>query len=481
MKAQPAAGPGDCISCPLCVDLEGALLCGDIVWEVWFALLRQRPGKAMYALVLALSRTGRLRQYLAANAQIEASVLPYNESLLSELRRTKAAGRRLVLITALPRPWAQSISSYLALFEDVLAGDTGATHPEESKGRILQARFGERGFDYVGGAKSALWSLARSGWLVSGVATSAVRLGESARAEELVLRKAAARGVWARQLRLHQWLKNLLVCVPLIASRRFMDREIVAATVAAFFAFGFVASGNYILNDLLDLQHDRQHPRKRYRPLAAGILTVHSSVLVMAALFSAGAAIAVFLPATFGEVLLLYLAGTLAYSLRLKRSAPLDTFTLAGLYTLRVFAGNAATKLPPSFWLLAFSVFLFLSLAMAKRHAELLLAGAKGNDAPRGRGYLAADREMVSQLGVGAGYISVLVLALYLNSPQAALLYGRPDVLWLLCLLLLYWITRLWLIAHRGQLDDDPLIFAIRDRLSRYTAIMAVVVLWFAR
>lgn len=456
-------------------------MCGDIVWEAWFALLRQRPVKAMYALVLALTRSGRFHRYLAACAQIEASVLAYDEGVLTRLRRAKAAGRRLVLTTALPQPWGQSVASYLGLFDDVLVSDAGASRHAESKGRVLRERFGERGFDYVGGANPAVWSLVRSGWLVAGGTSSAAGSGVPARVEDVIVRRAASGRAWLRQLRLHQWLKNLLVFVPLVASRRFTDPEVVEATVAAFLAFGLVASGNYILNDLFDLYHDRHHPRKRYRPLAAGLLTIRASVLVMAALFAGGAAIAAFLPAAFGEVLLLYLAGTLAYSLRLKRSAPLDTFTLAGLYTLRVFAGNAATKLPPSFWLLAFSVFLFLSLAMAKRHAELLSAGARGDDAPRGRGYLAADREMVSQLGVGAGYISVLVLALYLNSPQAALLYSRPHVLWLLCLLLLYWITRLWLIAHRGQLDDDPVVFAIRDRLSRYTAITAVVVLWLAR
>ncbi len=286
---------------------------------------------------------------------------------------------------------------------------------------------------------------------------------------------------WLRQLRLHQWLKNLLIFVPLVAARKVGDPEMLAATAAASVAFGCVASATYIVNDLFDLSHDRHHPTKCRRPIAAGLISIPSAVVVTLGLLLAGSLIASTLPVEFSQVLLLYLFGTVAYSLLLKRSAPLDTFTLAGLYALRVLAGNAATGLAPSFWLLAFSVFLFLSLAMAKRHAELLRLATHGESASRGRGYLTADRQMVGQLGVSAGYASALVLALYFNSPQAALLYQRPGFLWLLCVLLLYWITHLWLVAHHGQLDDDPVIFAMRDRVSRVVALLAAALLILAR
>ena len=286
---------------------------------------------------------------------------------------------------------------------------------------------------------------------------------------------------WLRQLRLHQWLKNLLIFVPLVAARKVGDPEMLGAATAGFVAFGCVASATYIINDLLDLSHDRHHPTKRRRPLAAGLLSIPPVAAVALGLLAAGSLIAAALPVEFAQALLLYLCGTVAYSLFLKRSAPLDTFALAGLYALRVLAGNAATGLAPSFWLLAFSIFLFLSLAMAKRYAELLRLGSSGESAPRGRGYLAADRDMVGQLGVASGYASALVLALYFNSPQAALLYGRPGFLWLICVLLLYWITHLWLVAHRGQLDDDPVIFAMRDRVSRLVAVIGAALLILAR
>jgi 4-hydroxybenzoate polyprenyltransferase len=207
---------------------------------------------------------------------------------------------------------------------------------------------------------------------------------------------------------------------------------------------------------------------------------VPSAVLVMLSLFLAGGLIASRLPVPFMWTLALYALGALSYSLYFKRKAPMDTLVLAALYTLRVLAGNAATGIPPSFWLLAFSLFLFLSLAMSKRHAELMRLRGTAEEAVQGRDYWVADREMISQLGVSAGYISVLVLALYVNSPEAATQYERPAILWLLCVLVLFWITRLWLIAHRGQLHEDPVVFAIRDRTSQITGILSLMLLYLA-
>jgi 4-hydroxybenzoate polyprenyltransferase len=248
-------------------------------------------------------------------------------------------------------------------------------------------------------------------------------------------------------------------------------------------AFGCVASANYILNDLLDIQHDRHHPLKRNRPIAAGVISVSSAAVVAAVLLIAGAIVASRLPLEFSAALSVYLLGALTYSLYFKRKAPMDAFVLAGLYTLRVLAGNAVTGIPPSFWLLAFSIFLFLSLAIAKRYTELLRISESEDQSgrARGRGYLTADRELIGQLGVCAGYISVLVLALYINSPEAAALYESPAVLWPLCLVELFWITRVWLIAHRGQLHDDPVIFAIRDRTSQVTGLLALALLYLAQ
>ena len=466
---------------PLCVEAEGALIRGDPLWEGWFALLRQSPGAAIISLARRIREgSAAFAAELSAHVSLDATQLPYEQALLGRLRQAKTEGRTLALVTRLPRVWAARIASHLNVFEAVLV-------EEDVRGRrrcctcsTLDAHYGAKSFDYVGEAGSPAWSLAHSG-IVLVSRESAVRAEQrNPSGREVIVRDRPTGRIWLRQLRLHQWLKNLLIFVPLIAARQVGNLRMDAAAAAAFIAFGLVASATYILNDLLDLSYDRKHPTKRHRPLAAGLLSVPSATVVMAGLFALGALVAGALPMEYSEVLVLYVAGAVAYSLFLKRSAPLDAFALAGLYTLRVLAGNAATGLPPSFWLLAFSIFLFLSLAMAKRHAELLRLGEQGESASRGLGYLTADREMVSQLGVGAGYISVLVLALYLNSPKAALLYSRPGVLWFLCVLLLYWITRLWLVAHRGQLDDDPVVFAMRDRISRLVALAVAVLLILA-
>jgi 4-hydroxybenzoate polyprenyltransferase len=466
---------------PLCIEAEGALIRGDALWESWFSLLRQRPGAAMLALARRILRgSAAFAAELSARVSLDAEQLPYEQALLERLRQAKTQGRSLALVTRLPRSWAARIASHLDLFDAILVEEGLHGRYGSRRSSELDAHYAPKAFDYVGDASSPAWPLAHSGIvLVSRESAARAEQHDRSGREVLVRTRPSAR-IWARQLRLHQWIKNLLIYVPLIAARQVENLHMDATATLAFVVFSLVASANYILNDLLDLAHDRKHPTKRDRPLAAGLLSVPSAVAAMAALFTLGALLAIALPSEYSEVLVLYLIGTVAYSLYFKRSAPLDAFALAGLYTLRVLAGNAATGLPPSFWLLAFSIFLFLSLAMAKRHAELLRLSEHGESASRGLGYLAADREMVGQLGVGAGYISVLVLALYLNSPKAALLYSRPGVLWILCVLLLYWITRLWLVAHRGQLDEDPVVFAMRDRISRLIALAVALVLILA-
>ena len=466
---------------PLCVEAEGALIRGDALWESWFSLLRQRPGAAMAALAKRILRgSAAFAAELSTRVNFDAAQLPYDQALLDRLRQAKSQGRSLALVTRLPRSWAARIASHLNLFDAVLVEEGLHGRRGSRTFSKLDAHYAPKAFDYVADSGSPAWPLAHSGIVLVSRESAARAEQRNPTGRAVMVRDRATARIWARQLRLHQWVKNLLIYVPLIAARQVGNLHKDAAATIAFVAFGLVASANYILNDLLDLSYDRRHPTKRHRPLAAGLLSVPSATAVMAGLFTLGALLAVALPIEYAQVLVLYLIGTVAYSLLLKRSAPLDAFALAGLYTLRVLAGNAATGLPPSFWLLAFSIFLFLSLAMAKRHAELLRLSEQGESASRGLGYLAADREMVSQLGVGAGYISVLVLALYLNSPKAALLYSRPGVLWILCVLLLYWITRLWLVAHRGQLDDDPVVFAMRDRISRLVALAVALLLILA-
>jgi 4-hydroxybenzoate polyprenyltransferase len=271
-----------------------------------------------------------------------------------------------------------------------------------------------------------------------------------------------------KAMRLHQWMKNLLVFVPLMAAHQYADAARDGLALLAFVAFSLTASSVYLLNDLVDVQDDRHHARKRHRPFASGALSLVTGWLVWPLLLGASAVLSLAcMPLMFSLSLGVYFVLTVAYSLYLKQLAVLDVLTLAALYTLRIMAGAAAIDVPLSFWLLLFSMFIFLSLALIKRYSELKVARDAGKTgALRGRGYEPDDLELVSSLGGSSGFIAVLVLALYIQDGQAAHLYAHPQLIWLVCPVLLFWISRAWLIAHRGQMHDDPIVFALKDKVS---------------
>jgi 4-hydroxybenzoate polyprenyltransferase len=286
---------------------------------------------------------------------------------------------------------------------------------------------------------------------------------------------------WSKSLRLHQWLKNLLIFVPLLAAHKLSDLGLVLTTLLGFLAFGLCASSVYLLNDLLDLEDDRHHPTKRKRPLASGALPLTWGIgLFPVLLVGAFALTVLFLPWRFAAVLVGYYALTLAYSMYLKRQVMIDVVVLAMLYTIRIVAGTAAIGGHLTFWLLAFSMFIFLSLALVKRYAELHSMQVRGLVKTRGRGYVASDLSLISSLGTASGYLSVLVLALYIQDGHTAKLYRHAQFIWLACPLLLYWVSRTWIIAHRGLMHDDPIVFAARDRVSLAVVVLCGIVFWAA-
>jgi len=284
-----------------------------------------------------------------------------------------------------------------------------------------------------------------------------------------------------RALRVHQWVKNLLVFVPVILDHKLFHAETMAKAGTAFLAFCCAASSAYILNDILDLDADRRHPTKRYRPFAAGTLSPALGVVLVPGLL--GIAFATTwssLPSSFLELLAIYVVLTSVYSLHLKRVPVLDVLLLAALYTLRVLAGIAASQVRFSTWLLAFSMFLFLSLAFLKRYTEVSAMDGADTEQVRGRGYIRGDREWLGSMGGASGYLSVLVLALYINSEQVVALYRRPVLLWLVCPLLLFWISRMWLLAHRGRIHDDPIVATVRDPASYVLGVLVALVMYLA-
>jgi 4-hydroxybenzoate polyprenyltransferase len=264
-------------------------------------------------------------------------------------------------------------------------------------------------------------------------------------------------------LRVHQWLKNLLIFLPMLASHRLNSPGAIGLAVLAFIAFSLCASGVYVLNDVIDLEADRQHARKRYRPIAAGTVTVQRALVIAALLLIAAAGLALRVSALFAVTVAVYFIMTSAYSLRLKRQIIVDVMLLAALYTIRVLAGAVATLVVPSFWLLAFSMFMFLSLAVVKRYSEMLVTLSEDKQYAAGRGYRVEDMPVLLSLGLSTGIAAIVVLALYINDPATGRLYPATLWLWLVPPLMLYWISRVWMKAHRGELHDDPVIFAARD------------------
>lgn len=452
---------------PLCVDLDGTLLRSDLLYESLLALLRTRPWALLLLPFWLLRGKAYLKQRLAAAAALDVADLPYDERVLQLLRETPARPR--VLCTASDLRLAEAVARHTGVFEEVMASDGTRNLAGARKAAALVERFAERGFDYAGNGRVDLhvWQRARRAWVVNAPAALAADAAGHCEVEHHLQGHDATLRSWLRALRLHQWLKNLLVFLPLLAAHRFLEPGAVLAALAAFAAFGLCASGVYLLNDLLDLPADRRHPRKRSRPFAAGELPLLHGLLVAPLLTLAAFLLAAAVSPAFVAVLGLYLALTLAYSFWLKRVAMLDVVLLAALYTIRIVAGAAAIGSPLSFWLLAFSMFLFLSLAMLKRYTELAAMLGAGRSGALGRGYAVEDLPLIQSLGASSGYCAVLVLALYINSPESLVLYARPQVLWLICPLLLYWMSRVWVIAHRGGMNDDPVVFAVRDRVSQ--------------
>ncbi len=283
---------------------------------------------------------------------------------------------------------------------------------------------------------------------------------------------------WVKAARLHQWLKNLLLFMPLLAAHQERDLNRIWHLIAGFFAFSLLASSVYLINDLIDIESDRKHPRKKYRPFASGELSTNSGWRMAPALMLLGLGLGSAIGRNFFFWLVVYFSITLAYSLFLKRLVIVDGITLATLYFLRIVAGASASKTSLSFYLATFSIFLFLSLAFVKRYAELRLASKMDSDSDFGRGYLVEDAPIVQVLGVASGYAAVVILALYLNTDYVHMLYAHPQFVWGLVPVLLYWISWVWLKAHRGEMNDDPLLFAVRNRESQVAGLIFLAILF---
>lgn len=463
---------------PLVVDLDGTLLRTDLLDETLCRVLASDPLQLRHIPRWLLSGRATLKEQLAHHAEIDVANLPYSEAFADYLRAQVASGRPILLATGSDRRWARAIADHLGLFSDVLASDGKVNLSGKAKADALVKRFGHRAFDYAGNARADLpvWASARRGIVVNASAGINRRAAGLTGIERVFEPARATLRLWIKQLRIHQWVKNALVFVPMLAGHRAADPAVWVESLIAFVAFGLAASSVYLLNDIVDLESDRAHARKRFRPLASGAVSIRSAFAAMALLFAAAFGCAAVLPWPFAVVLATYMATSTSYSLRLKRVSTLDVFTLAALYTLRVVAGGAATGIVLSFWLLAFSLFLFLALAIVKRVSELVQT-SESTETLKGRNYSGADTLALMSLGTSSSFAATLVLALYVNSSEVQKAYARPALLWLICPLLLYWLSRIWIGALRGKIDQDPILFAFRDNVSRAVAVLSGLIL----
>ncbi|WP_224244706.1 UbiA family prenyltransferase [Hyalangium gracile] len=475
-SASPA--PASAPDVPLVVDLDGTLVRTDTLHESLLVLLKRNPLLLVLAALWMLKGKAAFKAEVGRRVKLDAERLPYSEPLLAYLTEEKARGRRLVLATAADQTIADAVAAHLGLFAEVYASD-GVVNLSGAR-KLARLKQAHPEFDYAGDGEVdlALWREARRAVVVHGSAGLERKVRALGRGEVRVF-EAPRVGLrqWVKALRVHQWAKNILVFVPALAAHKGLNVGLLVQAGLGFVAFSLCASSVYILNDLLDLDSDRQHPTKRKRPFASGDLPVRVGAVLAPVLLVAGFAVALLLPLPFSALLATYYAVTLAYSLHLKQVMVLDVLVLAGLYTVRIFGGSLATGVPTSSWLFTFSMFLFLSLALVKRLSEVRRLRLSNATTTPGRGYLASDYEQLSSLGVAAGYISVLVLAFYITSKDVTALYAHPERLWLLCPVMLYWVSRVWLLAHRGLVNEDPLVFALRDKVSYGVGVVAALVL----
>jgi 4-hydroxybenzoate polyprenyltransferase/phosphoserine phosphatase len=476
--------PGELLShlpetMPLVVDLDGTLIRSDILVESTFAHLGQNPLRIGGVLSALARGKAALKARIAAGTEIDVAHLPYDEDILALIRQARASGRPTYLASGTNEKYVRAIAEHLGLFDGWFASDESENLSSTSKARRLVKAFNERGFDYVGNDSTdlAVWAVARH--------CIAVRVSRVARSKlismdpgAVVLETTSGRAEgWVKLLRVHQWAKNALVFVPLLTAQRF-DLLAFGQEIKAFFAFSIAASGVYILNDLVDLDSDRKHPSKRRRPLADATVSVSKAMIVAPSLVTVALAGSLLIAPWFAVVLLGYILFTTAYTFVLKRKMMVDVVALASLYTIRVIGGAAAISVPVSEWLLGFSMFIFTALALIKRYTELAGRLDAGLPDPSNRNYRKSDLDIVAALAAAAGFNAVTVFALYISSETVHNLYRHPKALWLICPILMYWLGRILMMAHRRLMDDDPIVFALKDRnsLLAFTLIGAILI-----
>lgn len=455
----------------LVVDLDGTLVRTDLLHESVWQTLCENP-KNFFSAIWSFVRTRNRAKFkfaISSGFDLKPEALPYNEEVLSVIQEYRSSGRPVILASASTDSQVKEIAKYLGLFDYAVGSSEAINLSGRAKVESIAAYLGTSDFTYIGNSKVDLrvWAACSTALIVSSsknLETKARQVNE----DVTVLGNNADRKIstWAKQLRIYQWLKNLLIFVPILAAFQPWSLETTLSLFGAFVSFSFVASSVYLVNDLFDLANDRMHATKKYRPIAQGrVLPLHGLAAALA-LALLGLAIGILIQPLFGVMVAIYLCLTLAYSKRWKSIALVDAIILAVLYTVRVIAGGLVAEIPISYWLLSFSVFFFLSLAWVKRYAELQAGVDLGKDFAPGRAYTTKDLPIIQSFGISSGFLAIMIFALYLDSPLVSQNYSTPAIAWLAIPLLVYLLSRIWLLAHRGEVHEDPLTFVITDKQS---------------
>lgn len=461
----------------IAVDLDGTLALTDTLHESVVALVRDNP-LSLFALPFwLLQGKAALKAKVADRVDLDVTTLPYKQALIDWLKEKRAAGKKIVLCTATNERIAHAVAKHLQLFDEVIASDSATNIKSGNKRKALEERFGFKGYDYAGNSSADIevWAGAAQAIMVNASSAVKDKAAQVAPISKVFPPQTITLSHWRRVFRVHQWLKNTLLFVPLLAAHEIDNIQSLSTLILAFTSFSLCASAVYMVNDLLDLESDRKHPRKRNRPFAAAAVPIYVGAVLALVFAIASLALGLLVGTAFTAWLVIYFLLTCAYSLWLKRLALIDCLTLTTLYTLRIIAGAAAVAISLSFWLLAFSVFIFLSLAFVKRYAELQVQVQAGNCHAHGRGYTVTDAPLVQTLGITAGYVAVLVLALYLQGETVVTLYAQPELIWFAVPLMLFWVSWVWMKAHRGEMHDDPIVFAIKDKASLAVAALIAI------
>ncbi|CNJ00802.1 Polyprenyltransferase (cytochrome oxidase assembly factor) [Yersinia frederiksenii] len=461
---------------PLCIDLDGTLVRTDTLVESFFLLIKKNPFYSFMCVLWLFRGKAALKSEIAKRVTMNASSLPYNESLLAMLHEEHKNGREIWLCTAANEKIAQAVSDHLSIFSKVIASnDTKNVSSSVKADEILSHT---DSFDYAGNSSDdvKVWDKA-AGAIIVDLPNKLIGKVSAPILHKFYSNKKTIKS-WLKEIRIHQWTKNLLIFIPVLAAHEISKSAILLDAILAFIAFGLCASSVYLLNDLVDLEADREHKTKRNRPLASGAIPLIHGIIAAVILLILSIIITSYLPTQFAFALASYYVITIAYSFSLKSKVVVDVATLAILYSMRLVAGAAATGIMLSNWLISFSMFIFFSLAIVKRVVEL--KSSESDSKIKGRGYYPTDMPLLLASGVSAGYISILVFVLYIDSSASLQNYNNPDVLYLIAPILFVWLTRVWLLTWRGDMHDDPVAFAIKDRASQVMGVCMAILMIFA-